>query len=136
MWYDYEYDSSTYLGKNGVKETKVLVTSLIKAFCERMKSHGVAPGLYLNRDYIQNHLNYAGLKQYPLWQAAWTTSGNTSFAAVSPAKKPTAYGNNSAAPDYAALVCKKAGLEPQTKDFINTYKWANFLWEKLWKAMQ
>lgn len=162
VFLDYEYSSSEYLTKNGIKETKVLVTSMIKAFCERMKSHGITPGLYLNRDYIQNHLNYAELKQYPLWQAAWTTSGNTAFDAVSPTKKPTAYGNivgwqfgkgyisgklfdlnywyadgnNTAAPDYASLVCAKAGLETQTRDFINTYKWANFLWEKLWKAMQ
>lgn len=159
-WYDYEYDSSAYLKKNGITETRELVTSLIKAFCARMTTRGVNCGLYLNRDYIQNHLNYAELKQYPLWQAAWVTSGYTQFSSVSESKKPTTYGNIAAwqfgksyiggkafdvnyyygatgaePTDYATLVCKKAGLEQQTRDFINTYKWAGFLWEKLWKAM-
>lgn len=162
-YYDFEYDSTAYLRKNGITETKALATLMLKTFCERMKSRGVAIGLYLNRDYIQNHLNYAELKEYSLWQAAWTTSGNTSFDAVAPAKKPTAYGNiigwqfgkgviggkvfdlnywyaqgngsNGTSTDYASLVCAKAGLEEQTKAYLNGYKWAEFLWQKLWKAM-
>lgn len=162
VWYDYEYDSTAYLKKNKITETRDLATRLIKAFCTQMKTHGVGCGVYLNRDYIQNHLNYSELRGYPLWQAAWVTNGYTTFDAVSESGKPTTYGditmwqfskgqiNGSVFdlnyyygktsvkpqnPDYASLVCKKAGLEQQTKDYINKYKWAGYLWEKLWKAM-
>lgn len=163
VWYDYEYDTTAYLKKNKITENKTFATSLIKAFCEQMRTHGIKCGLYLNRDYIQNHLNYDELRQYPLWQAAWTTSGYSSFSAVNENRKPTAYGNimmwqfskgliggkafdlnyyygtvnivKESDPDYAALVCQKAGLEQQTKDYLNNYKWAKYLWEKLWKAM-
>ena len=37
--------------------------------------------------------------------------------------------------DYAELVCRKAGLERQTKDYLNKYKYAPDLWRKLWEAM-
>jgi len=37
--------------------------------------------------------------------------------------------------DYASLVCEKVGLEPQTKTYLNRYKYAEDLWRKLWEAM-
>ncbi len=39
-------------------------------------------------------------------------------------------------PDYASLVCKKCGLEAQTKAYLNKYKYAEDLWRKLWAAME
>lgn len=38
--------------------------------------------------------------------------------------------------DYADLVCRKAGLEGQTKAYLNKYKYAPDLWRKLWEAMR
>lgn len=38
-------------------------------------------------------------------------------------------------PDYASLVCRKCGLEAQTKTYLNKYKYASDLWRKLWEAM-
>jgi len=38
-------------------------------------------------------------------------------------------------PNYADLVCKKCGLEEQTKTDLNSYKYAADLWRKLWEAM-
>lgn len=38
-------------------------------------------------------------------------------------------------PDYAALVCRKCGLESQTKAYLDKYKYASDLWRKLWEAM-
>lgn len=38
--------------------------------------------------------------------------------------------------NYADLVCKKAGLEEQTKTYLNKYKYADDLWRKLWGAME
>ncbi len=37
--------------------------------------------------------------------------------------------------NYAELVCKKAGLETQTKEYLNKYRYADDLWKKLWGAM-
>lgn len=38
--------------------------------------------------------------------------------------------------DYADLVCRKAGLEEQTKSYLNKYRFAPDLWRKLWEAMR
>ena len=37
--------------------------------------------------------------------------------------------------DYARLVCERAGLESQTKAYLDRYKYAPDLWRKLWEAM-
>lgn len=39
-------------------------------------------------------------------------------------------------PDYAALVCEKCGFEPQTREYLDNYKYSTDLWRKLWKAME
>ena len=39
-------------------------------------------------------------------------------------------------PDYAALVCKKCGLEAQTRDYLDRYIYADDLWRKLWESMK
>lgn len=36
----------------------------------------------------------------------------------------------------AARVCEKAGLEGQTKDYLDKYRFAPDLWRKLWEAMR
>lgn len=36
----------------------------------------------------------------------------------------------------SVLVCMKAGLEAQTKAYLDKYRYAGDLWRKLWKAMQ
>lgn len=38
--------------------------------------------------------------------------------------------------DFAELVCKKAGLEAQTRAYLDKYKYAGDLWRKLWAAMK
>lgn len=38
--------------------------------------------------------------------------------------------------DLAELVCKKAGLEAQTRAYLDKYKYAGDLWRKLWEAMR
>lgn len=38
-------------------------------------------------------------------------------------------------PDYAKLVCEKCGLEPQTKAYLDNYRFSADLWRKLWEAM-
>ena len=38
--------------------------------------------------------------------------------------------------DFAELVCKKAGLEAQTRAYLDKYRYAGDLWRKLWEAME
>ena len=38
-------------------------------------------------------------------------------------------------PDYAEIVCQKCGLEQQTRDYLDKYKYANDLWRKLYEQM-
>ena len=38
--------------------------------------------------------------------------------------------------DFAEMVCKKAGLEAQTRAYLDKYKYAGDLWRKLWAAMK
>lgn len=38
--------------------------------------------------------------------------------------------------DFAEMVCKKAGLEAQTRAYLDKYKYAGDLWRKLWEAME
>lgn len=45
------------------------------------------------------------------------------------------YSYNPKKVDYAALVCKRCGFEPQTKAYLDRYKYADDLWRKLWEAM-
>lgn len=39
-------------------------------------------------------------------------------------------------PDYAAEVCEKLGLSPATRDYIDNYRYADDLWEKIWKGLK
>lgn len=45
-------------------------------------------------------------------------------------------GSYPAEADYAALVCARCGLEPQTRAYLDQYKYAADLWRKLWEAME
>lgn len=38
--------------------------------------------------------------------------------------------------DFAEMVCKKAGLEAQTRAYLDKYRYAGDLWRKLWEAMR
>jgi N-acetylmuramoyl-L-alanine amidase CwlA len=38
--------------------------------------------------------------------------------------------------DYADLVCEKCGFEEQTREYLDSYKYAGDLWRKLWDAMK
>ena len=38
--------------------------------------------------------------------------------------------------DFAGLVCEKCGFEPQTREYLDNYKYSTDLWRKLWKAME
>lgn len=37
--------------------------------------------------------------------------------------------------DFAALVCERCGFEPQTREYLDNYRFSTDLWRKLWEAM-
>ena len=41
-----------------------------------------------------------------------------------------------AAPDHAAEVCRICGFEPQTREYLDAYKYAPDLWRKLYEHMR
>ncbi len=62
--YDLETESQYKLGKT-------VCTAMCKAFMDTIAAHNYQPMLYTNVNWICCHLNYADLKDYPLWLAAY-----------------------------------------------------------------
>lgn len=72
LYIDYEYDSTRYYEQeNGVKETKSVATEYIKRVAEVVERAGYYTGVYLNPDYIRNHVILDDLRKYTLWLAQW-----------------------------------------------------------------
>lgn len=46
-------------------------TDMVITFCEIMEKAGYYTGIYANRDFFQNHLQYSRLTQYDCWLAEW-----------------------------------------------------------------
>lgn len=67
VWCDFEYDTDDNANKRGVVFDRAKRTSMVKAFCERMKALGYEVGVYANPDYLKNKFN--DLSAYPLWLA-------------------------------------------------------------------
>lgn len=72
MYIDYEYDSTLYYEKQtGKKETRDQATNFIAEAAEIMENAGYYTGVYLNPDYLKNHIYPESLGQYTLWLAQW-----------------------------------------------------------------
>ena len=75
LYIDYEYDSTRYYEQStGIKETKTIATGYIKRAAEVVEAAGFYSGVYLNPDYMNNHVNYSELKAFTLWLAQWEVS--------------------------------------------------------------
>lgn len=92
VWCDFEYDSDAYAQKNGVTFTKEDRTSMVKAFCERMKELGYEVGVYANRDYLKNKFN--DVSEYPLWYALYNTEKDRACLAWQYSSKGSVAGIN------------------------------------------
>lgn len=56
--------------------SRPLLTEMAIEFCERVADGGYYPGIYANRNWFNNYLNFDTLSPvYELWIAAWTKSG-------------------------------------------------------------
>lgn len=71
VYYDFEDDTQRWAKQNGIIYTKELRTSIVQAFCSRLKSKGYQVGVYFNENYLYNFVNWSTLKKWPLWLAKW-----------------------------------------------------------------
>lgn len=72
VYIDYEYDSTRYYQEQtGKPETRDFATGAISVAALQMEQLGYFTGVYLNPDYIKNHVNFESLKQFSLWLAEW-----------------------------------------------------------------
>ena len=77
VYYDFEDDTQRWANQNGIKYTKELRTSIIQAFCNRLKTKGYKAGVYSNQNYIVNLTNWSALRKWPLWLAKWVNYSGT-----------------------------------------------------------
>ena len=71
VWFDFEYDSTAYATRHGVKITKGKCTSITYAFCNAMKKAGYQVGIYTNIDYANNYYTKEILEEFNVWIADW-----------------------------------------------------------------
>lgn len=72
LYIDYEYDSTRYYEQEtGIKEKRETATEYIRRAAEIVEAAGYYSGVYLNPDYIRNHVNLDNLRDFTLWLAQW-----------------------------------------------------------------
>lgn len=72
LYIDYEYDSTRYYEQEvGVKEHRAIATEYIRQAAEYVEKCGYYSGVYLNPDYIKNHVDLPKLSHFTLWLAQW-----------------------------------------------------------------
>lgn len=140
---------------------KTLLTQIVNVFCTAVMQAGFKPMVYTNPNFLTYRLN--SIKTWPLWLALWRSKDNVPTVAQYPNLTLWQWGTEAVdgittgkvdadfeitskpvepaetkpeeKVDYAAEVCKKAGIQTETRTFIDCYKYADALWEKLYKAM-
>lgn len=77
VYIDYEYDSTRYYqDQTGQVESREFATAAINVAALQMEQLGWFTGVYLNPDYIKNHVKLDELRQYSLWLAQWKQFDN------------------------------------------------------------
>lgn len=71
VFFDWEYDSRKYARKNGVDPSVNLLSTMTRAFCERIEKLGYTAGYYLNLDYSKNYYNENILMKFKRWFARY-----------------------------------------------------------------
>lgn len=77
VYFDWEYDSMNYAKKRGANPKRILITDMVKAFCEKVAGMGYIAGYYLNQDYEQNYIDTTKLSSYRKWFAKYTSTKQT-----------------------------------------------------------
>lgn len=78
VWFDWEYDSDTYVRKQyGIVTDKWTVSAMAKKFMETIKAAGYKTGNYSNIDYLTRYYTDDIKENYDLWLAhVWDAKGN------------------------------------------------------------
>lgn len=73
LYIDYEYDSTRYYEQEtGFKERRDIATDYIRSAAQTIENAGYYAGIYLNPDYIKNHVTLSpALDKFALWLAQW-----------------------------------------------------------------
>ena len=71
---DFEGDSTAYMRRMGARPNKRINTNICKIIAQEVQAAGYKVMMYLNPDYIINHVFYNELKQYDLWLAQYSSS--------------------------------------------------------------
>ena len=72
-----QFDLPVYLdveNKTQLGIGKATLTSVIKTWCEAMKSYGFLPGIYSSLSYFSSYMNDSELSGYEHWVAQWSSS--------------------------------------------------------------
>ena len=72
VYYDFEYDSTSYASKNGVTVGMNRASSMADAFCSTIQDNGYKAGIYTNIDYANNYFSKSVMSKYLVWIAQWT----------------------------------------------------------------
>ncbi|PWM98984.1 MAG: hypothetical protein DBX37_05700 [Massilioclostridium sp.] len=67
IYFDIEDTSIVYLGKD-------VLTDIVCTFCEKLEQAGYFVGVYANKNWLMNHLDYNRIKKYTIWLAHYTTA--------------------------------------------------------------
>ena len=76
VFYDYEYDSVDYAGKNGITITKSLATEMANVFIKEVESQGYDSGIYTNQDFGDRYFSNDILLSNNLWLAQYRTTAS------------------------------------------------------------
>lgn len=70
LWAAVDVEEGKYLPT----ANKPLLTSIVAAFCARVKAAGYKPMIYTNRDYMRYKFNIDALGGIDIWQAHWSAN--------------------------------------------------------------
>lgn len=141
LWAAVDVEEDKYLPQD-----KNLLTAIVDRFCQRVKNAGFEPIIYTNPNYLTYRLN--DVSKWDLWLALWRVQEpdikkypnlkiwQCGSAKINGVNTDINYMIANADIDYASAVCAKCGLEEQTKTFLNCYKYADYLWQKLYNGMR
>ena len=144
--FDFEYDSTKYAQKNGVKVTSDLLCDMATAFLSEIEKAGYYAMNYTNIDYLNKGFSRL-TGRYDTWLAQWSVSEPTKKCGIwqySDSGKVSGINGNvdmdisyydytkyTTKVDYSKMVQQKLGLEDQTIAYLKKYKYADDLFRKI-----
>ena len=130
--------------------------AVVRAFCARVEDAGMEIMVYTNPDFLRNRIDSTGGRR--LWLALWRNPsaipqekdypglriwqwGSSAVNGI-PGKPDADFGDaalltpKAEKPDYAAEVCRIAGLSEATRAYLAQYRYSADLFYKLYRAMR